>query len=136
MDPSARRNLWNVVSRVRNEGKTIVLTSHSMEECEALCTRLSIMVNGEFKCLGSIQHLKNKYSKGYTLTIKVQIKDLKDESVPIFNIIYYFQIPLKIHFYISIDSPPEDGNSWNEYEMRLNQIKEIIQRKFPGAKLK
>lgn len=79
MDPSARRNLWNVVSKVRNEGKTIVLTSHSMEECEALCTRLSIMVNGEFKCLGSIQHLKNKFSKGFTLTIKVQIKDLRGE---------------------------------------------------------
>ena len=31
-----------------------------MEECEALCTRLAIMVNGEFKCLGGIQHLKNK----------------------------------------------------------------------------
>ena len=33
----------------------------SMEECEALCTRLAIMVNGRFKCLGGIQHLKNKY---------------------------------------------------------------------------
>ena len=32
----------------------------SMEECEALCTRLAIMVNGRFKCLGSIQHLKSK----------------------------------------------------------------------------
>ena len=32
-----------------------------MEECEALCTRVAIMVNGRFKCLGSIQHLKTKY---------------------------------------------------------------------------
>ena len=32
----------------------------SMEECEALCTRLAIMVNGQFKCLGSLQHLKSK----------------------------------------------------------------------------
>lgn len=31
-----------------------------MEECEALCTRLAIMVNGQFKCLGSCQHLKNR----------------------------------------------------------------------------
>lgn len=34
--------------------------SNSMEECEALCTRLAIMVNGRFKCLGSCQHLKNR----------------------------------------------------------------------------
>ena len=33
----------------------------SMEECEALCTRLAIMVNGQFKCLGSTQHLKSRY---------------------------------------------------------------------------
>lgn len=36
-------------------------TVFSMEECEALCTRLAIMVNGSFKCLGSPQHIKNRY---------------------------------------------------------------------------
>lgn len=72
MDPGAKRNLWNMVQKVRNSGKAIVLTSHSMEECEALCSRLAIMVNGEFKCLGSTQHLKNKFSKGYVLSVKVQ----------------------------------------------------------------
>lgn len=72
MDPGAKRNLWNMVSKVRSTGKSIILTSHSMEECEALCTRLAIMVNGEFKCLGSTQHLKSKFSEGFLLTIKVQ----------------------------------------------------------------
>ena len=42
-----------------------------MEECEALCTRLAIMVNGRFQCLGSLQHLKSKFGQGYTLTAKV-----------------------------------------------------------------
>lgn len=72
MDPGAKRCLWNMVCKVRNSGKSIVLTSHSMEECEALCSRLAIMVNGEFKCLGSTQHLKNKFAKGYVLSVKVQ----------------------------------------------------------------
>lgn len=67
MDPGARRHLWNAVCRVRNAGKTIILTTHSMEECEALCTRLAIMVNGELKCIGSLQYLKNKFSKGKKL---------------------------------------------------------------------
>lgn len=40
MDPGAKRKLWDVLCHVRDSGKTIVLTSHSMEECEALCTRL------------------------------------------------------------------------------------------------
>ena len=51
-----------------------------MEECEALCTRLAIMVNGQFKCLGGIQHLKNKYGEGFTLIIKVGHTD--DGDVP------------------------------------------------------
>ncbi|XP_013927414.1 PREDICTED: ATP-binding cassette sub-family A member 3-like, partial [Thamnophis sirtalis] len=57
MDPVARRLLWDAVARTRECGKSIIITSHSMEECEALCTRLAIMVNGQFKCLGSPQHL-------------------------------------------------------------------------------
>lgn len=75
MDPGAKRQFWNMICKVRSSGKSIVLTSHSMEECEALCTRLAIMVNGEFKCLGSTQHLKNKFSKGFLLTIKVKKVD-------------------------------------------------------------
>ncbi|XP_052859763.1 phospholipid-transporting ATPase ABCA3-like [Anopheles cruzii] len=72
MDPGAKRQFWNVICKIRNSGKSIVLTSHSMEECEALCTRLAIMVNGEFKCLGSTQHLKNKFSEAFLLTVKTK----------------------------------------------------------------
>lgn len=75
MDPMAKRKLWDVVNEKRNSGKSVVLTSHSIEEAEALCTRLAIMVAGEFKCLGSVQHLKNKFAKGFVLTIKMNTDD-------------------------------------------------------------
>lgn len=42
-----------------------------MEECEALCTRLAVLVNGRFRCLGSTQHLKNRFGAGHTLTLRV-----------------------------------------------------------------
>ena len=71
MDPTTRRYLWDVVIGVIKEGRSVVLTSHSMEECEALCTRLAIMVNGSFKCLGSIQHLKNKYVRTFSSILQV-----------------------------------------------------------------
>ncbi|XP_042553053.1 phospholipid-transporting ATPase ABCA7 [Dipodomys spectabilis] len=71
MDPSARRFLWNSLLAVVREGHSVVLTSHSMEECEALCTRLAIMVNGRFRCLGSAQHLKSRFGSGHTLTLRV-----------------------------------------------------------------
>lgn len=86
MDPQARRMLWNTIVNIIRQGRAVVLTSHrqeipgevgggrstphllshilspafSMEECEALCTRLAIMVKGTFQCMGTIQHLKYK----------------------------------------------------------------------------
>ncbi|XP_067103215.1 phospholipid-transporting ATPase ABCA1b [Osmerus mordax] len=71
MDPKARRALWNCILSVIKEGRSVVLTSHSMEECEALCTRMAIMVNGRFRCLGSVQHLKNRFGDGYTIILRV-----------------------------------------------------------------
>ena len=71
MDPEARRFMWDVIS-ASTKGRTIVLTSHSMEECEALCNRIGIMVGGQFKCLGSLQHLKNRFSEGYTVDVRFQ----------------------------------------------------------------
>lgn len=76
MDPGAKRCLWDLITKVRQTGKSIVLTSHSMDECEALCTRMAIMVNGEFKCLGSVQHLKGKFSTGFTLNIRLRMDDV------------------------------------------------------------
>lgn len=53
-----------------------------MEECEALCTRLTVMVKGEFKCLGSVQYLKNKFCSGYSLAIKVKKQDPREAYDP------------------------------------------------------
>ncbi|KAL1023254.1 hypothetical protein UPYG_G00038330 [Umbra pygmaea] len=71
MDPKAKRFLWNCILSVIKEGRAVVLTSHSMEECEALCTRMAIMVNGRFQCLGSVQHLKNRFGDGYTIIVRL-----------------------------------------------------------------
>ena len=40
----------------------------SMIECEAVCDRLAIMVKGELRCLGTVQQLKDRFGRGYTLT--------------------------------------------------------------------
>uniref|UniRef100_A0AAY4B7N1 ATP-binding cassette sub-family A member 2 n=1 Tax=Denticeps clupeoides TaxID=299321 RepID=A0AAY4B7N1_9TELE len=85
MDPKARRFLWNLILDIIKTGRSVVLTSHSMEECEALCTRLGIMVNGRFKCLGSIQHLKNRFGDGYMITVRTKTSSSVKEVVRFFN---------------------------------------------------
>ncbi|XP_062564160.1 phospholipid-transporting ATPase ABCA3-like [Armigeres subalbatus] len=118
MDPGAKRQLWDVICRERNAGKSIVLTSHSMEECEALCTKLAIMVNGEFRCIGSTQHLKNKFSNGYFLTIKLKKKPIecfeKDSSIKAYISEHFPDAELKEEYLESITYHiPKTGVRWS-----------------------
>ncbi|XP_033477816.2 ATP-binding cassette, sub-family A (ABC1), member 7 isoform X1 [Epinephelus lanceolatus] len=83
MDPKAKRFLWNCILSITKEGRAVVLTSHSMEECEALCTRMAIMVNGRFQCLGSVQHLKNRFGDGYTIILRLADAKSDPDSCPI-----------------------------------------------------
>nr|BAN20628.1 ATP-binding cassette sub-family A member 3, putative [Riptortus pedestris] len=76
MDPKARRFLWSCIQEIVKEGGCVILTSHSMEECQALCTKLTVMVSGSFKCLGSSQHLKMKYGKGYRIIIRCKEENI------------------------------------------------------------
>ncbi len=69
MDPEARRSMWEVIEAV-SANRSIVLVSHSMEECEALCTRIGIMVSGKMSCLGSTQHIKGRFGAEYQIEIR------------------------------------------------------------------
>jgi len=66
MDPQSRRFMWDLISGTM-ANRSVILTSHSMEECQALCTRLGIMVRGQLRCLGSIPHLQARHGNGYQL---------------------------------------------------------------------
>ena len=74
MDPEARRFMWNVISRISKERKqsSILLTTHSMEEAEALATKMGIMVDGNLRCIGTSQHIKNKFGGGYEIEVKLE----------------------------------------------------------------
>uniref|UniRef100_A0AAV1VE52 ABC transporter domain-containing protein n=1 Tax=Peronospora matthiolae TaxID=2874970 RepID=A0AAV1VE52_9STRA len=73
VDPSSRRKMWDVIANVCATKKScVILTTHNMEECEALCTRVGILVSGQLKCLGSVEHLKQKFGRGYIVEVKLQ----------------------------------------------------------------
>ena len=61
MDAVTKRLVWRRIQKQMTYGDfAVVLTSHSMEECEFLCTRLAIMAKGKLRCLGSPDHIKEK----------------------------------------------------------------------------
>ena len=57
LDPQAKRNLWNLVKELNEEGMTIVLTTHNMEEAEYLCNRIAIMDKGSIIAQDTPQQL-------------------------------------------------------------------------------
>lgn len=71
MDPRSKRFLWDTILATFQGKKGAILTTHSMEEADALCSRVGIMVKGGLRCIGSTQHLKNLYGAGYTLEMKI-----------------------------------------------------------------
>lgn len=77
MDPESRRFMWSVVGRIaQKKSSAVVLTTHSMEEAEALSTKMGILVKGGiFQCYGSAQHIKNKFGTGYVIEIKTKTLD-------------------------------------------------------------
>lgn len=81
VDPKAKRFMWTIVSKISTMRKksSVIITTHSMEEAEALCTKMGIMVAGKFKCFGSSQHIKAKYGTGYE--IEVKIRNMKPEEI-------------------------------------------------------
>jgi len=69
LDPQARRNLWNIVQQIKANGKTIILTTHYMEEAQYLCDEIAIMDNGVFIAHGTSDELIKKYGDGVTVVI-------------------------------------------------------------------
>nr|XP_053628635.1 phospholipid-transporting ATPase ABCA3-like [Cherax quadricarinatus] len=72
VDPASRRRVWAAIRKAIDNGQSVVLTSHSMEECEALCSRIIIMSRGTLRCVGSTTHLKAKFGQGYSLHVKLR----------------------------------------------------------------
>ena len=75
VDPGARRAMWKAI---KSEGKNsaVVITTHAMEEAEALASKLGIMVQGSFKCFGSTNHIREKYGSGYEIELIIMVQEL------------------------------------------------------------
>jgi ABC-2 type transport system ATP-binding protein len=79
LDPQARRHLWEVIRSIRNEGKTIVLTTHYMEEAEELCDRVAIMDAGKIVAMAPPQELISKLlASGFSKPRAERLATLED----------------------------------------------------------
>jgi len=79
LDPQARRNLWELVQKIRDKGVTVIMTTHYMDEAELLCDRVAIMDDGEIKIIDSPKNLiKSLIKRGFKKQQHVEQANLED----------------------------------------------------------
>ncbi len=79
LDPQARRNLWDLVEQTRQQGVTVILTTHYMDEAEVLCDRVAIMDQGKIIALDTPKNLiKQLLKRGFKKDQQVQQANLED----------------------------------------------------------
>ncbi len=71
LDPQARRHMWDLITEIKKQGKTIVLTTHYMEEAEVLCDRIAIMDHAKIVAFDTPFNLLKSADVGSTITFRV-----------------------------------------------------------------
>jgi ABC-2 type transport system ATP-binding protein len=69
LDPQARRNLWDIVEEIKTQGKSIILTTHYMEEAQQLCDQVAIMDHGQIIAQGSPDKLISLHGGGVHIVL-------------------------------------------------------------------
>ncbi|KAH0572553.1 ABC transporter family protein [Spironucleus salmonicida] len=79
LDPISRRKIWDVILRAKTD-RSVLLTTHSMEECDTLSDRIAVMAHGILRCIGSSAHLKTRYGMGYRIDISCEFDPISGVS--------------------------------------------------------
>ncbi|XP_028982053.1 uncharacterized protein LOC107039836 isoform X2 [Diachasma alloeum] len=82
MDPASKELVARAIHQVTQTEACVVMTSHSVAECEKLCSRVGILARAGLRCIGSPQHLKHKYGEGYVAFLRfprsIVVNELED----------------------------------------------------------
>ncbi|GBM80107.1 ATP-binding cassette sub-family A member 3 [Araneus ventricosus] len=126
MDVEARRGVWDALLEIRRE-RTVILTTHYMEEADILGDRIAIMADGEIQCCGSPMFLKQKFGTGYHLhVVKDQnfnmqgLTSLLKKYVP--EVTVENELEKDISFRMSSTTGNEFGDMFEELEGHKNKL--------------
>ncbi|KAI6192790.1 ABC transporter ced-7 [Aphelenchoides fujianensis] len=137
VDPATRRQIWDLLTAVRLQGKAILLTTHSMEECEALCTRIGFLRDGRLRGIGTSQHLKNRYGNSYNLTLILNHVPLEVCAAVDKAVQERFGVPKTTDAYqlavLSWSIPRRPNQAWSQMYAVVEKLVADINRTSPDA---
>lgn len=82
LDPQSRRNLWAIIDNIKEEGKTLILTTHSMEEAEFLCDTVAIMDRGRIIAMDSPRNLIKTHCRASSIILPVAAFPFELQKIP------------------------------------------------------
>lgn len=128
MDSKAKQRMWRVIrSTFKGKEQAAVLTTHFMEEAEAVCDRVAIMVSGQLRYIGSVQHLKSKFGRHFSLDMKLDADSgVQQMEVLHQEILKHFPNAYRQESFASLLSykvPKSDVQSLSQAFFNLEQVK-------------
>ncbi|NWS03750.1 ABCA5 protein, partial [Motacilla alba] len=128
MDPKAKQHMWRAIrAAFKNKERAAILTTHYMEEAEAVCDRVAILVSGQLRCIGTVQHLKSKFGRGYFLEMKLrETADVQQVEYLQSQILHIFPNANRQESFASILAykiPKEDVQSLAHSFSKLEEVK-------------
>ncbi|NXA95414.1 ABCA5 protein, partial [Melanocharis versteri] len=128
MDPKAKQHMWRAIrAAFKNKERAAILTTHYMEEADAVCDRVAILVSGQLRCIGTVQHLKSKFGRGYFLEMKLrESADVQQVEYLQSQILHIFPNANRQESFASILAykiPKEDVQSLSHSFSKLEEVK-------------
>jgi len=133
LDPSARRAIWDVIRGLSAKGKTIILTTHYLEEAEILSDRVAIMNHGQIVAMGTADEIIEKHGSGERLEIHGSeelanyIKTNTDLKVE-YNGKGLISVTLKgrIDALAALAAAEQSGLEWGEIRTRRDSLEDVF----------
>ncbi|EJD76542.1 ABC transporter ced-7 [Loa loa] len=123
VDPKTRRQIWCLLNAMRERQRAVLLTSHSMSECEALCNRIGIMDQGSLIAIGSPQHIKTRFGEKYTLIITTANQYGREDLISSVKEIFPSCIEKGAHSTCLLwDITKRENDRWSEMYKKLCQL--------------
>jgi ABC-2 type transport system ATP-binding protein len=134
LDPQARRAVWEVIRKLKAEGRTVMLTTHYLEEAEELADRVAIMNHGKIVAMGSTSEIESRFGSGQRMVVRAGddlLRYLKENTkleaqgdgttVTIF-------LRDKNDAMVALGAIEESGANWDDLTVRRDRLEDVFLR--------
>ena len=141
LDPTARRAIWDVIQGLKAKGRTIILTTHYLDEAQHLSDRVAIVNQGHIVAMGTSDEIIEQYGSGERLEIHGDeklaqyIKNNTDLIVDYDKSTHFVSIPLvkKIDALAALAAAEQSGIDWGEIRTRRDSLEDVFIKLVRGA---